>query len=87
LRPPHAGLCRIRAVIAGRALGTSRMSRNLRPCGPVRLPLRPAQPVSVSPTQGAPGRVVASQTVSAHRTVTVVRGRLPADSGRPQQAC
>jgi hypothetical protein len=67
-------------VIAGRALGTSRMSRNLRPWRPGPAAAAPcaagAGPWAVGkPTQGSPGRAVASQTVSSHRMVTVVRGR------------
>jgi hypothetical protein len=63
------------------ALGTSRISCAFGPGGRVRLPLRPAQPVSApwavgKPTQGCPARAVASQTVSSHRAVRVVRGRL-----------
>ena len=73
--------CWMRAVIVGRVLGTSRISCAFGPGSPVRLPLRPAQPVSsVGPsagdtTQGSPARAVASQTVSSYQTVTVIPGR------------
>jgi hypothetical protein len=69
------------------ALGTSRANYAFNPGGLVRPPLRPAQPVSPvaagKPNQGSPARAAASQTVSGHRTVKVMRGRLPADYALP----
>src|SRR5215472_1561676 len=61
--------------------GTSRAKLYLRPWRPG---LAAGAPCAVGvgpwavgkPTQGSPARVVASQTVSSHRKVTVVRGRL-----------